>query len=248
VVTGTTVDFGSGWVAFGVVVAVILAVVVLLSLRGARRPVAPEALFLFGVSLVSLVIGVASVGVGIHAVAQLVGPSPANVSFPTLPPEAFADGGPASGSAAGGVVIPSDEVSGASGSVLETLNVGGDQTNHYISVAVEAALFAVAAAACYSAAWKRAQRSSGAGLRSGYGYLVAGLAAVATLVLAPVSANEVFRAVAPGVTGAAGHAEGARGVVTFGALLAISLFILRAHLRFAASPIDGLPGGEPPDD
>jgi len=42
VVTGTTVEYGSGYVAFVVVVAVILAVVVLLSLRGGRRPVAPS--------------------------------------------------------------------------------------------------------------------------------------------------------------------------------------------------------------
>jgi hypothetical protein len=241
---GTSGEILGGSLLFGLIVVVVLVAV--LSFRGSRRPSPPRALFLFGTCLVSMVIGVASLGVSVHAVAQLVGPSTSMTD--TLPPDAFTE----SGGTGGLVTIPDQSDSGLNGATGSFTFVAVDSTNHDISAAVEAALFALAAMACYGLAWRSAGRLGGSvsdddlsRIRSGYGYLVAGLAALAVLILAPVSANNVFRAIAPGVAGAEGHAVGLRNLVTSTTLLGVSLIILRVHLRYAVGPIPG-PAAEPP--
>ncbi len=236
----STVALLGGYLAFGLVIVVVLVGV--LSIRGRGRPLAPKALFLFGICLASLVVGFASFGVSVHAVAGLVGPaSPGTSVFPITPP----DGSNADGAPIGSFVSP-DQSAGFGGAEssaeIESSFGGGDQTNMLISEAVEAGLFAVAALACYVVAWSAAKRLRGPGLDdgfarlgTGFGYLVAGLAAVTSLILAPLAANNVFRAIAPGVAGAAGHADGVRNAVTFATLLGVSLLILTVHLRYAAS-------------
>src|SRR5262249_6492637 len=66
-----------------------------------------------------------------------------------------------------------------------------------------------------------------------YGYLVAALSAVLLLIFVPAAADNVFKAIAPGVNQASGHAEGIRGFVTFAVLSALAAMALVHHLRYA---------------
>ena len=118
-----------------------------------------------------------------------------------------------------------------------------DGTNHYTSISVLAGLFLITTAVGYLLAWRRARRmvnEVGLGqpplgtLPVTYGYLVAGLTALSLLVFVPLAADNVFRAIAPGVNETSGHAGGVRNLVTFGVLGGLSAGILRYHLRYLA--------------
>jgi hypothetical protein len=133
--------------------------------------------------------------------------------------------------------------SGAAGSYLSLSSVPSG-TNHYISVAVAAALFGLATLVGYSLTWRRARQlvdHTGLGeppvgrLPLNYAYLVAGLAALSLLVFVPVAADSNFRAIAPGVNETSGHADGVRNLITFLALSVLAGGILIYHLRYAAT-------------
>ncbi len=72
-------------------------------------------------------------------------------------------------------------------------------------------------------------------------YLVAGSAAVARLGFVLAVADSIFRAIAPGVNQASGHADSRRNVVTLPALTAMAAGTLVYHLQLAAvlSPVTG---------
>jgi hypothetical protein len=114
-------------------------------------------------------------------------------------------------------------------------------SNQYISAAVTAGLFALAALIGYLVVWPRSRRvgsesdtDQGRVRQFGiaYGYLVAALAAVSLLIFVPVAADNVFRAIAPGVNQASGHADGIRGFITSAVLSALSAIALVYHLRY----------------
>jgi hypothetical protein len=242
------------------VVVVVLIVVVIGAAAGSRsgagQSTSPVAYFFYGVSLLCLGIMVSSAGVAIHAVTELVGPapqgfpvnafqvpcttpsSPGPTSSPSTPPDAglcYQNSaplvGPVSADGSGGFVnlIPSDD------------------RNRDISVAVAAALFGIVALVGYRLVWRRA-RGLGEEVELGeppvgrlpltYAYLVAGLSAVALLVFVPIGADNIFQAIAPGINGANGHANGVRSLVTFTILSALAGVILTYHLRYARSVWD----------
>jgi hypothetical protein len=262
------------------VVMVLVVVVVVLTIFGAVvagrnggvRNTAPAAYFLFGLSLVTLTVAVASVGMTVSALSQLVGPSSQSFAppgfFPPCASVSPSTTSPATGSNSGAattIVAPTTVVPGPlpqppdgipcpstigpgsiySGVGFSNLTSPIDDSNHYISVAVAAALFGVVAMVGYFLAWRRARRPSSMGAGLGlppdgrlpvsYGYLVAALAALSLLVFVPVAADSIFRAVAPGVNETSGHAGGLRSLVTFLTLSAVSAAILRYHLRYAAA-------------
>jgi hypothetical protein len=152
----STVALLGGYLAFALVIVVVLVGV--LSIRGRGRTPAPTALFLFGSFVASLVVGFATFGVSVHAVAGLVGPaSPGTDVFPITHP----DGSNADGAPIGSFVSPDQNAGfgGAESSAeIESSFGGGDQTNTLISEAVEDGLFAVAALACCAVAWSAAKR------------------------------------------------------------------------------------------
>jgi hypothetical protein len=263
-----------------VVVTVVVAAVA--ARNGAARSTGPVAYFLFGLSLVTLVVGLSTAGVTIHAISELVGPTPQ--SFPTGPfpsgaypvpctPTPSSSTTPTTSAASptsapattiGPFTIPTVPVpngipcsdisgmtgqglgtgtSGVAGSYLSLSSVPSG-TNHYISVAVAAALFGIAALIGYSLTWRRARQlvdDRGLGeppvgnLPLNYAYLVAGLAALSLLVFVPVAADSIFRAIAPGVNETSGHADGVRNLITFLALSVFAGGILVYHLGYAAS-------------
>lgn len=254
-------------VGVGIVIAIMAAFVG--GRNGNVRAVGPVTYFLFGLSLITLAVGVSTAGVTVHAVSELVGPTPQSFPFgANLPPcpsgpaststttttttpgplgSSFGDSYPCTNSLGQVTIyvngaIPSYIDQGGGSSVLG-LSVS-DDTNHYISMAVIAGFFAAAALVGYILVWRRAKKLSGSGgfghppvgrLPLSYAYLVAGLAALALLVFVPLTADSVFRAIAPGVNGTSGHAEGIRNLVTFLALAVLSGGILRYHLHFGAT-------------
>jgi len=162
-----------------------------------------------------------------------------------LSPNGFGD--------SGGVVSFSDELSLSS----------SNSTNHSISAAVAAALFAIAAFLGYALVWPRAcllvaRSDLDDGLEQfalGYAYLVAALAAISLVVFLPVAVDNVFRAIAPGINQTSGHAPGGRGLVTFLALSALAAAVLVYHLRLARDlrdptgfDLDGPDGDEDPHE
>jgi hypothetical protein len=272
----TNVSFLGLVIGVIVTIAVLVVVVVIVSAalagrNGTTRSIGPVAVFLFGFSLVTLAVGLATTGIAVHALSQLVGPSPQ--SFPG--PDAFPPCSvlPASTSIATTTTIPVD--GSAFGSSLQSgipcINVSGqvtidgtnsnpayvdqflgidDTNNHYISEAVAAGLFALTALVGYLWAWRRAKRlteETGLGqppvgrLPIGYAYLVVGLAAVALLVLVPLAADSVFRAIAPGLNETSGHADGLRNLVTFVTVSALSAWVASYYLRYANSLRSALP-------
>jgi hypothetical protein len=257
----------SAIVLAGIVIAVIAAFVG--GRNGNVRTVGPVTYFLYGLSLLTLVVGVSTAGITVHAVTELVGPTPQAFPFgANLPPcpsspssttTSTTTPGPFGGSGGFPCLDPSGQVTiyGSSQNPDQNpayLNEGSnssvlgfavtDDTNHYISMAVTAGLFAVAALVGYLLVWRRANKlidTSGFGqppvgrFPLSYAYLVAGLAAVALLVFVPLTADSIFRAIAPGVNGASGHADGIRSLVTFLTLGLLSGGILRYHLQLAAT-------------
>jgi hypothetical protein len=228
------------------VVIVAVAVAANRGANGPRSPLRSYALFLLGVSFATLVMLVVSTGIATHAVSNLIGPTPVqNVDVSTVP--------------AGATNSPTDipvppPAGGAIGSYRTTVaSDRQDQRNHDITEAVIAGLFALSAAVGYGLAWRRAKTLPG-GLSAdrevlgrlplSYAYLIAGLAALAVLVLAPLSASALFRAIAPGVNGTSGHADGLRKLATFGVVLALSVWILQVHLRLTTRLRAGLSTGD----
>ena len=119
-----------------------------------------------------------------------------------------------------------------------------DDTNHYISLSVLTGLFFLTAAIAYFFSWRRARgmvREVGLGhaplgrLPVTYAYLIAGLAVLSLLVFVPLTADNIFRAIAPGVNETSGHADGVRNLVTFLVLSGLSAEILWYHLRYLAA-------------
>jgi hypothetical protein len=249
----------------------LVAVVVGLAWRGRdgfnHRP-GPVTYFLYGLSLVCLVIVLVGTGIGIHAAAHAIGPtSPApdfsdslpfqpcstgDTSAPstTIPPDQLPciDFGQSGQSESGLIPAPDqsspDSSSTASGSAVgyASLVADGSDRNQYISAAVIASLFALAGLIGYLVVWPRSRRNgseSGADRRGikqfavAYGYLVAALSAVLLLIFVPLAVDNAFRAIAPGVNNASGHADGIRGLVTFAVLSGLATIGLVYHLRYA---------------
>ena len=116
-----------------------------------------------------------------------------------------------------------------------------DDTNHYISLSVLTGLFFLTAATAYFFSWRRARgmvsevglgRAPLGRLPVTYAYLVAGLAVLSLLVFVPLTADNIFRAIAPGVNETSGHADGVRNLVTFLVLSGLSAAILWYHLGY----------------
>ena len=198
-----------------------------------RSPVRPYSLLLLGVALVSQITLVVSLGVATRALAELVGPSPILAVDYASPPVPLTTTGPAGSFAIGSRVDTATSLA----------NDRHDRRNHDISLAVIAGFFALSASVGYEVAWRRAKsldsnghkESDSGAVPVGYVYLVAGLAALGVLFLAPLSAAALFRAIAPGVNGTSGHADGLRRLATFGVLLLISVKLLRDHFSYAAT-------------
>jgi hypothetical protein len=206
-----------------------------------------------GVSLAALIMMVIGTGIATRAVANLVGPTPNPSGLTTaigLPP-----GFPPSPAGIQVSPAPLGSAQIDRGSLARDRQ---DQRNHDITQAVIAGLFALSGAVGYALAWRHAkslfrvtgEREGLGRLPLGYAYLTAGLAALAALVLAPLSASAVFRAIAPGVNGTSGHADGLRKLATFGVLLGLSAWILTSHFRLARMLRSLTNGGEatPPRD
>lgn len=209
-----------------------LAVIAVLVMRGRDpedRP-GPMPYFLNGVALACIIVGVFGAAVTVHSVASLVGPTP-NSSVGI--------------SSSGSVRIGQS----TSGSFSNSFNTGTDNgfsapetessavRNQNVSDGVTAGLFLVAALVGFRLVWPRALRNVGdrpaADLALRYSYFVAGLAALALLLLVPLTADNVFRAIAPGVSAAPGHADGVRNLLTFGLVSVLLAVILRYHLQYA---------------
>ena len=195
--------------------------------RGADglRP-GPAGYLFYSVSLVALVVGVFTLGLGAHFIAQLVGPTPQSGSSGGVNCVSPSLSGCSSGNAG--------SVAGASPFVVSSKAI----TNHFLSDAVMSFFFAGVALFGYLMAWSRARRldqygatEADARLAINYSYLVAGVCAVTLLVTAPLMAEGIFRASAPGVTAAGGRADGVRNLVTFLVVDAVLLVNLVYHLR-----------------
>jgi hypothetical protein len=252
---------------------VLVAVVVGLVCRGHDgvdpRP-GPAAYFFYGLSLVCLIVALIGTGVGVHAATQAIDPSsPSAANFGNFenPPPC-----PTGGVTTPSTTIPDAELpcinfgdseSGLttepsspspSGSSVGYVNLvsGPTERDQYISVSASAGFLALAGLIGYLIVWPRSRRAGGESgvdprwLRQfgvGYGYLVAGLSAMSLLIFVPVAADSVFRAIAPGVNQASGHADGVRGFITFAVLSALSAMVLVFHLRYA----DRLREPQPPN-
>jgi hypothetical protein len=264
-----------------VVVAALIGVAVA-GRNGGVRSTGPAAYFLFGLSLVTLTVGVSTAGVTVHAISELVGPTPQTFPNPfsapctaTIPSTTPTTSPSSAGAKTtepptlGPFQTPPPEPVGACGNIIGLGNLydtGGpppnnaflpfstDNSNHFISLAVAAGLFTIAAFVAYAITWRRARKLSintalgsppEGGLPLSYAYLVAGLAALSLLVFVPVAADSIFRAIAPGINETSGHADGLRNLVTYVVLSALTSAILVYHLRYAARIRDApSPSGE----
>jgi hypothetical protein len=247
-------------IVLGVVLVGVVVGLVWRGREGADRRPGPATYFLYGLSLVCLVVVLVGTGVGVHATAQAIGP---NSSFPAIgniedfPPCPTAD------AATPATTIPPDQVpclyfgqsesglapgpsqSSQAGSTAigsGTLVAPVTDRNQYISAAVTAGLFALAGLIGYLVVWPRSRRvASESGADQGsikqfgiaYGYVVAALSAVLLLLFVPLTVDNVFRAIAPGVNETSGHAEGIRGFVTFAVVSALATIGVLYHLRYA---------------
>ncbi len=174
----------------------------------------PAAYFHLTLSLIFLTVGITAAGVGVYAVAQLVGPAPDysfGISCVALNCTTF---------------YPNVVGNGR----MELYSVAYNPRDVAIAAAVGAGLFFAFAVAGYLLTWPRARRVAGESLAS-YRYLVAGLAVVTLLIVVPLTAYSVFQVVDPIVAGLRGHAAGTRILVS---LLVVSGLVgaaLRHHLR-----------------
>lgn len=187
----------------------------------------PAAYFHLTMSLIFLIVGITATGVGVYAVAQLIGPAPdytfgmgcvalnCTNFYPT--------------------VIGNGRVEMYSNAVVYNPH------NVAIAIAVGAGLFLAVAVAGYLVVWPRARRVSGELLAS-YRYLVAGLAVVTSLIVVPLTAYSVFQAVDPTVAGLRGHAAGTRNLIALAVVSAMVGIALRYHLRLV------IPEGVDPDE
>lgn len=242
----------------GVIFVAVIVVTVVSAVRG--NGAGAVAYFIFGLSLVTLGIGVTTAGMVTHSVSELVGPAPHGYSGAFSPPcqsSQSTSGSSAATSPTTYPILPNGSSSSGFTEFCQGIGQGGsfanepsdnsftsftsDETNHYISVSVLTGLFGLTAASAYVLLWRRARRLIGdAGLGNPpigllpvtYGYLIAGIAVLSLLVFVPVFADNVFRAIAPGVNETSGHADGVRNLVTYFVLAALSGYILRYHLRF----------------
>jgi hypothetical protein len=241
---------------------VLVAVVVGLIWRGRdgvdRRP-GPATYFLYGLSLVCLVVVLVGTGIGAHATAQAIGPaspSPNIGNIEDFPPCPTGDTATPSttippdqlpcldfGQSESGLIPAPEQSSQASSSAVGygTLVANVSDRNQYISAAVTAGLFGLGGLIGYLVVWPRSRRvasESGADQRRNkqfavaYGYLVAAMSGVLLLIFVPLAIDNVFRAIAPGVNEASGHADGIRGLVTFALLSALATIGLVYHLRY----------------
>ena len=209
-----------------------LAVIAVLVMRGRDREDRPGPMpyFLNGVALACIIVGVFAAAVTVHSVASLVGPAP-NSSVNISSSSSTAIGQSASGGFTNSFNTGTDN--GFSAPETESSVV----RNQNVSDSVTAGLFLVVALVGFRLVWPRALREvadrAGADLALRYAYFVAGLAALALLVLVPLTADNVFRAIAPGVASAPGHADGVRNLLTFGLVSVLLAVILRYHLQYA---------------
>jgi hypothetical protein len=143
--------------------------------------------------------------------------------------------------AGGGSIIGDDQF----------VDFGTYSNNASISDGVGAGLFLLMAGIGFWLTWPRARRLSGTGtdadirLASRYNYLVVGLAALSLLVVVPLATYNIFRAIAPGVTGAYGHADGVRTFASLAVVAGLTALALVHHLRIARPPVGGGRGEEP---
>ena len=235
-----------------VLVLVVLVTIIALAARnddGRPRVTGPVTYFLLGVSLVTLGIGVSTAGIVTHSVSELVGPASYDFSASDVSgcSSSSSVGSSSSTNVTIPVTVPQSDVNGSTfcsdtaGAPL--LSAPGNNDNHSISTAVAAGLFGLAALAGFLLVWRRILhlvREKGIGvapvgrLPLNYAYLVAGLAALSLLVFIPATADNIFRAIAPGVNETSGHADGVRNLITFLVLSGLGALVLAYHLRFAS--------------
>jgi hypothetical protein len=234
----------------GPVIAVLVVVVIigvvavaagtLFAGRSGLRRAGPAAYFFHTMSLLFLIVGVSTIGISLHAITQLVGPTPgsasSSISGQICSPPIPSSVSPLCNSTNGG------QSQGSTGFGDSFAAIKSITDNQNISTAVDAGFFVVAAAVGYALVWPRSRRLRGADpgtdyamyrLHLGYNYLVAGLAGLTLVVFLPATADSIFRAAAPGVNGTSGHADGVRNLVTFAVLSAIAGVILWYHLAAA---------------
>jgi hypothetical protein len=248
--------FLAGLIVVGAVIAVALR-----GRNGRVGRAGPAAYLGYGLSLVCILVGVTAMGSAVHSVAELVGPASVDfigigVEFPPCSvTQSTATTNPAvpsnfvpcinyGTSSSNQASLPvGSSISGAStfGASLGAFP-GVSDHNEYISDAVAAALFALVAGIGYRLIWRRT-RQLGAGVQqdlvaldqfgASYGYIIAGIAGASLLLFVPVAADAVFRAAAPGIAQASGHADGLREFATFLALSIVAALVLIYHLRYA---------------
>ncbi|HEX4864766.1 MAG TPA: hypothetical protein VFV02_11870, partial [Acidimicrobiales bacterium] len=216
-----------------VLVLVVLVTIIALAARnddGRPRVTGPVTYFLLGVSLVTLGIGVSTAGIVTHSVSELVGPASYDLTASDISGCSSSSSNLGSSSSSDvtiPVTIPQGDLNGSTlcsdgAGSAGLISGSGNNDNHYISSAVAAGLFGLAALAGFLLVWRRVLhmvREKGIGvppvgrLPLNYAYLVAGLAALSLLVFIPAGADSIFRAIAPGVNETAGHAEGVRNLI-----------------------------------
>jgi hypothetical protein len=214
---------GAPWMSSVVwVFPLAVGVLVGLALRS-RSPAGrrnPAAYFYLTMTLIFLIVGITTAGVGVYAVAQLIGPAPAplfGIGCVALSCTTFYPSGIALGRGemyANAIAYSPHDVA--------------------IATAVGAGLFLAVALFGYLVAWPRARRVGGEILAS-YRYLVAGLAVVTLLIVVPLSAFSVFEAVDPTVAGLRGHAPGTRTLIALAVVSALVGVAFRYHLGMVSS-------------
>ncbi len=252
----------------GLIVVAAVIVFALRGRSGRAGRAGPAAYMGYGLSFVCISVGLVAGGIAVHSVSELVGPAPLTFDGigPEFPPcsstQSTATTDPAVGtglvpcvnygtSSAGQATFPIGTSTSDGGLFSASLvaSGGGSDRNQYISDAVAAALFALVAGFAYRWIWRRTRQ-----LHSGmvedlvaldqfganYGYLIAGLAAASLLLFVPLAADAVFRAVAPGIAQASGHADGLREFVTFLALSGAAAGLVVYHLRYARALTDAV--------
>jgi hypothetical protein len=242
----------------GILTSALVVIVLVVAIASAVRRedgsgAGPVAFFLFGMSLLTISLGVVSAGVLTYSVSELVGPSPQGIFSAIGSSTNFCSSSSGSSSSLIPTNSPSSfsnsngtniDLCGNSGSSDLNLAGSNSDTDPYISAAVFAGIFLVIAVLGFGLAFSRARRlvgSVGFGrptvgrLPLTYAFLMAGLAAISLLAFVPIAGDSIFRAIAPGVNGTSGHAGGLRMLVTFAVLSGLSAAILVYHLRMARS-------------